>query len=411
VNGDMGFGVTELSDGGFAFCGSHQDVPGSSESFVVRTDNQGNVLWSKQYGHPGSDQATGLTEDGNSLLVVGFYRNPSFYDGYVMKLDKSTGAVQWIRTYAAEVNRHVYTSRIRVINSGYQMITFLMDDFNGTNLQQCIWNLNTDGTVQNVRKMVVSGLQTSGYGWTPLADGGFVVANGENNNTADIIYSKVNANGTLGWSKKYLWGGRQWIRAMVPSPEGGYAAAGMNNIAGTTADSNDVYLARIDSLGNAGLCSGINTTDVTVVATPFSSSAISMVPGNVTINNPVITAGVQSFIPVTSMICFYCQPKPTGTERPATAGREPHTLKVYPNPVIGGTVILSINAGYDDRAVISIIDLYGNILYKSSPIEIKKGQNTIRLNMPYNLQAFTNYFIQIRYSELTSSVKIFVVNR
>jgi hypothetical protein len=125
----------------------------------------------------------------------------------------------------------------------------------------------------------------------------------------------------------------------------------------------------------------------------------------------VITAGVVSFVPVTSTLCYYCQPKPTGTERPAIARREPHTLRVYPNPVIGGAVNLSINAGYDDRAVISIVDLYGNILYKSSPMEIKKGQNTIRLNMPYNLQTYTNYFIQVRYSEFVSSVNISVINR
>ncbi len=411
ANGDVAYEVVQLSDGGYAFNGIHQDAGGVSGSWVVRTDNQGNVLWSKQYGFTDSDGAWGITEDGNSLIVVGFYRNPSFYDGYVMKLDKSTGVVQWIRTYDIEVNRHMMMAKVRVTNTGYQVFSLVMDDFAGTNQQQVIWNLNTDGTVQNVRKMVVPGIQTSGYGWSPLADGSFVVANGENNNGADVIFTQVNAAGNMLWSKKYFRGGKQWIRAMVPSPEGGYAATGNNNNAGTTADSTDIYLTRIDSLGNSGLCSGINTNDVTVVVPSFSSSAISVAPVNVTINNPVITAGVQNFVPVTNTICFYCQPKPTGTARPATTGRNPHTLRVYPNPVIGGTVNLSIDAGYDDRAVISIVDLTGNILYKSSSIEVKKGQNNIRLDMPYNLQSFTNYFIQVRYSEAINSIKIFVVNR
>ncbi|HEY6062130.1 MAG TPA: hypothetical protein VIV35_00895, partial [Chitinophagaceae bacterium] len=309
VDGDNAFEVVQLSDGGYAFNGAHQFAPGVSASWVVRTDNQGNVLWSKNYDHSGSDEAWGITEDGNSLVVVGFYRNPSLYDGYVMKLDKSTGAVQWIRTYDIEVNRHMLMAKVRMTNSGYQVFSYVMDDFVGTNMQQCIWNLGTDGTVQNVRKIVIPGIQTSGYGWSPLADGGFVVANGENNNGADIIFTQVNASGNVVWSKKNIKPGRQWIRAMVASPDGGFAATGNNNNAGTTADSTDIYLTRIDSLGNAGLCSGINANnEATVVIPSFTSSIISIGSVNVTINNPVvITIGAQSFIPVTNTLCFSCQ--------------------------------------------------------------------------------------------------------
>ena len=412
VNGDVAFEVIQLSDGGYAFNGAHQFAPGATESFVVRTDNLGNVLWSKQYGHSGSDEAYGITEDGSSLVVVGFYRAPNIYDGYVMKLDKSTGAVQWIRTYDADNNRHMLMAKIRVTSVGYQVLSFVMDDFNGTNLQQCIWNLNTDGTVQNVRKIVVPGIQTSGYGWYPQADGGFVVANGENNNSADIVFSQVNANGTLAWSKKYVRNGKQWIRAIIPSPEGGYAATGNNNNAGTTVDSTDVYLIRIDSLGNAGLCSGINTNDVTVVVPVFTTSVISVPsPGNVTINSPVITVGVISFVPVTNTLCFYCQPKPTGTTRPVTGIRTEHILKVYPNPVAGGVVNLSITAEYEDRAVISIVDLNGNLVSILGSKDISPGNNLMRLDLPRRLQSYSNYFIRVKYSAFINSVQIFVINQ
>ena len=48
VNGEQAFDVTQLSDGGYAFSGAHRYAPNATESFVVRTDNQGTVLWSKQ---------------------------------------------------------------------------------------------------------------------------------------------------------------------------------------------------------------------------------------------------------------------------------------------------------------------------------------------------------------------------
>ena len=411
INGELGYDVTQLSDGGYAFCGVHRVAGGVAQSFVLRTDNQGNVLWSKQYGNGGSDNAAGILEDSNFLVVAGYYQSGSFYDGYVMKLDKSNGAVQWIKGYDAE-NRSTYLGRLAKTNTGYQVGSVISDNFTPQNQQLCIWSLNTDGTLQNVRKLVIPGIWSISYGWHPLADGGFVAVNSENTATSDAIICRVNANGSLAWSKKYIRTGKQQILSLSPSPEGGYAGIGTNNNPGTIADSNNVYVMRVDSLGDAGNCSGVNTTDLTVISPSFTTPVPDVVDlGNLTINNPVITVGVVNFIPATTTLCFYCQPKPTGTERPATGGRVPHSLRVYPNPVIGGAVNLAINAGYDDWAVISIVDLSGNILFKSSPMEIKKGQNSIRLKMPYSLQAYTNYFIQVRYTESIHSFKIFAVNR
>jgi hypothetical protein len=410
ANGEVAFDVIQLSDGGYAFSGAHRFAAGVTESFVVRTDNQGVVLWSKQYGHSASDEAWGLTEDGNSLVVVGFRNASSFYDGYVMKLDKSTGVLQWIRSYDAE-NRSTLMAKIRVTASGYQVFSLVADDFTGTNQQQCIWNLTTDGSVQNVRKIVVPGVQTSSSGWHALADGGFVVANGESNNNADVLFTQVNATGTISWSKKYARNGRQVIKAIVSSPEGGYAGTGVNNNAGTTVDSSDVYLVRIDSVGNAGNCSGTSTTDVTIVAPTYTTVLTSVsASGDVTINSPVITPGVLNFIPVTTTLCFYCQPKPTGS-RYISAMRSPHTTKVFPNPVIGGVVHLSIDALYDDRAVISIVDLYGNLVAVIGSRDISTGNNLVSINLPRQLQAYSNYYIQVKYSGFTSSVLIFVTNQ
>ncbi|MBP8244075.1 MAG: hypothetical protein KAX45_06030, partial [Chitinophagaceae bacterium] len=305
--GEVMYDVVQLSDGGYAFCGAHQFAGGVTQSFVIRTDNSGNVIWSKQYDQPGSDEAWGLTEDGNSLIVVGFYRAPDLYDGYMMKLDKTTGAVQWRNTYDAEFGRHMLMAKVRVINTGYQVFSLIMDDFAGSNQQQCVWNIGTNGTVQNIRKVVVPGGPTSSYGWMPLADGGFVVANGESVTNADVLLTQVNANGTIGWSRKYIRNGRQVIRSIAGSAEGGYAALGVNNNAGTATDSSNIYLLRVDSLGNAGFCSGINTNDVTIESPSFTGSAIGTgTPANVTINNPVITVGTTAFVPVTGTICFYC---------------------------------------------------------------------------------------------------------
>lgn len=413
VNGDIGFDVTELTEGGFVFCGTHRYAPGTAEGFVVRTDNQGNVIWSRQYGNGGSDQLWGITEDGSSVVVAGFYQAGSFYDGYVMKLDKVNGNIQWIRGIDGE-NRSTQFYRIRRNGAGFQMMGLGMDDYNTTNQQNYIWNLNADGTVQNVRKMVIPGIQNLDFGWYPRSDGGFISVNGDYTANSDLYISNVNPDGSLAWSKKYLRAGQQFINNLMPSPEGGYAGVGYNNnIGALPLDSNEVYLIRIDSLGNAGNCSGINTAEVTVSSPSFSLPTPNVVSlGNVTINNPVITAGVVTFVPTTNTLCFYCQGKPTGTARPQNTGErswEPHTVNVFPNPVINGTFQIEIEALYDDNAIISIIDLNGNVLYTTSPREIIKGQNLFRIDLPVHVRNYSNYLVGVQFKNYTTTSKIFVI--
>ena len=307
VNGEVAYDVIQLADGGYAFCGTHRFSPGVAESFVTRTDNQGNVLWSKQYGNSLSDNASGILEDGNFLMVVGFYQGVSFYDGYLMKLDKSNGAMQWIKGYDAE-GRSTWMGKIGKTASGYQVFSLITDNYLDQNQQECIWNLNTDGTVQNVRKLSIPTGWTISYGWYPLADGGFVAINSDNSDESDAIFCRVNANGTLAWSKKHVRNGKQQLPTVMPSPDGGYAGIGFSNNVPAQADSNNVYILKVDSVGNGSICSGTVTTELTVVTPSYALVNPDIIDkGNVTINPPTITAGVVNFVPVINRLCYYCQ--------------------------------------------------------------------------------------------------------
>jgi hypothetical protein len=413
-DGQLGTNAVQLSDGGYAMCGIYRWANGSggvAQSFVVRTDGQGNVLWSKQYTLIGaSDDAYGIFEDGNSLLVGGIYNGGSTYmDGYLMKLDKSNGAQQWLRRYDAE-SRSTWFGNVIKTNTGYQAYSVLTDNFSSQGQQICIWNLNTDGAVQSIYKVVIPGSTTSSLGWQGFADGSFLVVNGDNTNTSDVLLTRVNANGTISWSKKYARAGRQQINSIQTSIEGGYVLIGSNNNAGNATDSSNLFVMRVDSVGNAGTCSGVNTTDVTVVVPSYITPSFAAATADVVITNPVITVNAVNANLETSTLCFYCQTRPTGSQRiVSNESQPPHVLKVYPNPVIGGRVSLSIDANYDDMAKISVYDVYGNILHSLTPREIRKGNNLIQLNLSYRLKNNSNYFIVVQYTNYSDAAKIFFI--
>jgi len=408
ANGETASDAIQLSDGGYALCGSHRFAPGTAESFVVRTDASGNVLWAKQYGNWNSDNATGLLEDGSNLYVTGFYYGSSYYEGYLMKLDAGNGDMLFIKGYDTE-NRSTWFTRLTKIGSNLQVNSIITDNFGDQNQQECVWTIDLNGSVQTVRKLVIPGIQTNSRGWYPLDDGGFIATNGINNGSADVLMCRVKPDGTLGWAKKYPATGNQAIHAIDKTSGGDYIGAGITNNSGTFADSNNFYLIRVDSTGVS--CGGENTNDISIVNPSYTtpSSDVALI-GNVIINNPVITVGVVDLAMIENIICFSCRANGTGYRVADRAtGEEGHKVKVYPNPVIGQTIKLEVDAKANDAAVITIVDLQGNTVYLSNSKEILKGINTVSLNT--RLQPYTNYFIHVRFRTTVTSLKVFVITQ
>ncbi|HSU29335.1 MAG TPA: hypothetical protein VLJ68_13200, partial [Chitinophagaceae bacterium] len=378
VNGEIAYDVIQMSDGGYAFCGSHRFGPGTAESFVTRVDNQGGVLWSKQFGNSGSDQAAGLLEDGSSLVVVGFYQGGSFYDSYMMKLDKSNGALQSINGYDGE-GRSTWFNKIIKTSAGYQVFSLLTDSYVDLNSQLNVWNLNSNGTVLNARKLLVPGNWSISYGWLGQPDGGFISVNGENTAGSDLVFCKVNSSGTLDWSKKFSRSGKQVINNVVGAGEfGGYAAVGYNNSTGSTPDNNDVYMLRVDSSGNAGPCSGANTSDLTVSTITTTTPVPNVVAlGNVTINNPAITIGVVNVTPVSTTACYYCQfPLPVIPIDTTCQSGTPLFQKIYTGVAddVGYEMALAADSGY---VISGWTNSFGNGDYDGLVMKVNKKGNTV----------------------------------
>jgi hypothetical protein len=97
---DQALAVSPAKDGGCAVVGlatsTNGDITfnhGKSESWIVRLDAKGSLVWQRSLGGKNSELAYGLVETGNSFTVIG-YSNRS--DGDVSGLHGTTRTDFWL---------------------------------------------------------------------------------------------------------------------------------------------------------------------------------------------------------------------------------------------------------------------------------------------------------------------------
>lgn len=167
LNVDVGMSVVESSDSGIVCAGyTNSQGNGGYDAWILKTDQNGNVLWEKNYGGGNWDFANWISKtSGNGFIVCGSTQSSGNgnSDIWVLRLD-ANGDTLWTRTYggtdedeAAEImelpSGHFYlTGKTKSFGSGgYDIISMKLGS-NGDTTSGNGWhrvfggNLDDEGT-------------------------------------------------------------------------------------------------------------------------------------------------------------------------------------------------------------------------------------------------------------------------
>lgn len=244
---DYGHAIVALPDGGFALAGRNElgVHEGPADFWLIRTDSAGDSLWSRTYGGGGNDICWDIARTTDGGFVLAGWTN-SFgaggYDLFLVRTD-GDGNTLWTRTFGGAGNDGwPYGVGLATTFDGGFVVTSYTESF-GTGGD--VYLVRTDANGNALWTNAFGGsLGDRGSAVARMADGGFAVFGTSDiaGPPANFYLARTNADGQLLWSRTY--GGPQVedAAAGIITADGGFVLAGMTNSFG--AGSSDFYVVK-----------------------------------------------------------------------------------------------------------------------------------------------------------------------
>ncbi|MFX0198965.1 MAG: hypothetical protein ACFFCW_22820 [Candidatus Hodarchaeota archaeon] len=243
---DSGRAVIELSDGGFAITGYTVSFgAGGYDIWVVRTDADGHHLWNQTYGSTGEDFGISIIEVSAGGFAIAGYTS-SFGEGlsdiWLVRTDVN-GNLLWSRTYGGP-DYEYGLGIVEVSTGGFALIGYTEsfglgnDDF---------WLVRTDVDGNHLWNQTYGGGNID-RGWSVVeaSTGGFTLAGHTESFGAgwsDIWVVRVDAEGNSLWNQTYGGSVHDMCRSIIEASSGGFIVLGHTGSFG--AGLSDLWLIRV----------------------------------------------------------------------------------------------------------------------------------------------------------------------
>lgn len=248
---DLCYYLDVCSDGGFILCGGRSNTSSNYDVFLLRTDANGNLLWQKTFGSSSDEFGWYVLQTADSGFVVsGFtYSVANDWDGYLLKTD-AQGNLLWTKKYGGTGNDNFYG--MSATGSGGFIVTGSTTTNSFGDSDMWLLKLDANGDTIWTRQYGVT-TEDGGNAVVETSDGGFAIGGDIHSFTTPGAHNaallKTDALGNIQWVKTYGSNpGTEIAYDLLQTPDNGFVLLCNTNFYGS--GSKDMMLVRTDSLGN-----------------------------------------------------------------------------------------------------------------------------------------------------------------
>lgn len=371
--------VHESKDGGYYIIGSGFSFGNMGTIYFIKTNNKGDILWTKIYSTPNSNllQEGAFETRDHGFIITGRIFGIMGDLNYLLKID-SVGNLQWDKYYGpSEGFGSRSYSVIQSSDGGYVMAGEKGADFSSGSVfyfniiktdssGQMLWDKVYGDTTAEAIDAAFSIQETSDGG---LIASGIIWSFG----TGKIYLVKTDNNGILQWATAYGSSISSGGGFAIQAKDNGYVIACPLGLF----SSSTFNLIKTDSLGSPRCSVFGSSTNVYSYNTTGANAFGFTLPGTINAGTPPtkVSRVEASDIP----ICY-------NNDIPEISGE--HTIQIYPNPthefftIILNKIIL--------EGVLEIYNSIGKKVYSQPFIGMQKTINSKLINGIYYVKVITS---------------------
>jgi hypothetical protein len=236
-----------VSDGGVIANGGKEVCGDSTKGgAIVRVGANGNVKWAKSFATFCDPYPCIQTSDGH--FISGGYISPQGgfqytpFDAYLTKMDSATGDTMWSKSYGGSGTIDWFYHILQTADGGY-LAAGKTNSFGQGGLDIYLVKTDANGNLMWSKTYGTTLNETAfGHCLQATADGGYIVT-GTAGGTQGIFLMKLDGVGNISWVKYY---DGLWAHGVKQTASGGYVVSGTSAVAG---NGKDVLLFKTDTSG------------------------------------------------------------------------------------------------------------------------------------------------------------------
>jgi len=276
---DVGHAVQQTTDDGYIIAGwTYSYGPGGSDFWLIKTDSNGDSLWTKTFGGIDADRGYWVQQTTDGGYILTGFRYPIAYgdaDFWLIKTD-SNGDSLWTKTFGGD---HDDRGRwVQQTTDGGYIITGATESYG--NGEEDIWLIKTDSNGDSLWTKTYGGISgDGGYSVQQTTDGGYIITGltySYGNGSADVWLIKTDSNGDSLWTKTFGGNGWEYGNSIQKTTDGGYILTGATYSFGN--GGGDVWLIKLiahnDSPADFSLTEPSNNSEIMIDASNVDNGSI-----------------------------------------------------------------------------------------------------------------------------------------